>query len=1014
LIPICPACGEGLVLQSRFCYACGVRVPERVQPPFGYESPVAYTPRHLAERILTMRSALEGEHKRVSVLFCDIVNSTPLSERLGEEQMHELLNRFFEQVLDVVHRYTGTVNQFLGDGFMALFGAPLAVEQHERHAIRAALEIRARVAAQFDDVEQRTGWPLQVRLGINAGSVVVGKIGDNLRMDYTAVGDTTNVAARLQALAAPGELMISPSTYLAVAPIVRAESLGSVVLKGKSEPMEVHRVVGLSPLRGGLAARGTLRPLSRFVGRERDLDDLLALLDEAADGHGRAACVVSEPGLGKSRLLWEFRQSLAERDLLYVEGQCLPYGASSPYLPVLDLLRAACGLDEADGAEAVRQRLHEATSAVGLEADSAVPPLMHLLGAAPPEGPLLGLSPEAVQSRTEDALRQFVLRSSARRTLVIAVEDLHWVDSSSERVIDALVQSLAGARILLLVTCRPGHSPAWLTLSYASQLALRPLPRTGGEAIVRSVLERQGRGPDAVRAIVDRAEGNPLFLEELANALGEQGDSAGRVPDTLQGVLAARIDRLGEGTKRALQWAAVIGREFPASLLAEVWREGGTLADELQRLVRLEFIYERAADAQGVYLFKHALTRDAAYASLLGPRRRACHRAVGEALEAQNAERIDELVELLAHQFGESDDDAKAVAYAVRAAARAQARWANTEAMAFGDAALRRMRAMPASEATRVQQIDLVVQQGEVRFALGQHAAQLVALDEVGRLLREDDEPARRGAWHYWKGFLTSITGGAVGESIEHCRVASELADAAGLEELRARADCCLAQVHMIAGNLQEALDTGERALAVFERRGDRWWSCRTLSQLTPAANAMGLWERSEAYCARALEHGIALNDLRLKVSGFIRIASTKIQRGDWQAGLAYCDKAEALGPVEYDAAALKAIRGRGLVAAGELEEGVDNIRKAIEWYSLLNLNFTVAQFSTWLCEGLLAKGDYSEAQIVALRFNDICRICGYRHLQKLFEDIVDRCDSSNGNLATPQESHEHLLPKQG
>lgn len=1016
--PICPACGEGLTLLSRFCHACGVRVPERVQPPPGYESPAAYTPRHLAERILTSRSAMEGEHKRVSVLFCDIVNSTPLAERLGDEAMHELVNRLFEQVLEIVHRYTGTVNQFLGDGFMALFGAPLAVEQHERHAVRAALDIRAHVAAGFGDVLQRTGHPLQVRLGINAGAVVVGKIGDNLRMDYTAIGDTTNVAARLQALAGPGDLMVSQTTYAAIAPIVQAESLGLVVLKGKSEPVEVHRVLGLSSVRGGMSARGAQRPLSRFVGRDRDLEDLGTLLDEVLDGHGRAACIVSEPGMGKSRLLWEFRQSLVGRDLLYLEGQCVSYGASSPHLPVLDLLRAACGIEEAAGAELIRPRLHEATAAVGLDPETAVPALMHLLGAAPPEGPLLGLSPEALQSRTEDALRQFVLRSSARRPLVIAIEDLHWVDRSSERTIDALVQSLAGARILLLVTCRPGHSPAWLTLSYASQLSLRPLPRSGGEAIVRSVLERQGLAPGAVRAIVDRAEGNPLFLEELANAVGEQrADAASRVPDTLQGVLASRIDRLGDGTKRALQWAAVIGREFPASLLSAVWRhEDSDLAEELQRLVRLEFIYERAADAQGVYLFKHALTRDAAYASLLGPRRRASHRAVGEALEAQNAERIDELVELLAHQFSESDDDAKAVAYATRASQRAQARWANTEALAFADAALRRLQAMPASESTRVQQIDLVIQQAEVRFALGQHAQQLAALEEVGRLVREDDEPARRAAWHYWVGFLGSITGAATRQAIGHCEAASAIAKASNLEVLGARADCCLAQAHFGEGALLTAIEVGERALAVFEMQGDVWWSCRALAQLNPAANAAGDWSRSLAYCQQAIDHGRRSNDLRLKVSSFIRLASTQIQLGDFEAGLRNCEVAESFKPVEYDAAALRAIRGYGRIKAGQVQLGVADVRQSLAWFTASSQRFTQAQFSTWMAEGLMALGELGSAVDILRGVLASSDAIGYPYLSAIANRMLAAClrDSDPSVAARHLRDAIHLCKKVG
>ena len=330
------------------------------------------------------------------------------------------------------------------------------------------------------------------------------------------------------------------------------------------------------------------------------------------------------------------------------------------------------------------------------------------------------------------------------------------------------------------------------------------------------------------------------------------------VPDTLLGVLSARIDRLPDKAKSLLQTASVIGREFSRRLLALVWEDDATLEPELARLTRLEFIYEQTSHSDVTYAFKHALTREAAYASLLSRRRRACHGAVGRALERLHAERIDEAVEFLAHQFGQSEDDEKAVDYAIRAAERAQSRWANTEALAFSDLALQRLKAMPPSDASRLRQIDVVIKQAEVRFALGQHTAQLAALASIASLVLPTDDAARRAAWHYWTGFLNSITGGRAEASIGHCQEASSIAKAAHLEDLSASADSCLAQVYVFAGELHRAIETGERALEVFERRGNRWWACRTLSQLSPAANALGQWQRSLAYCARAMEHGVA------------------------------------------------------------------------------------------------------------------------------------------------------------
>lgn len=988
--PICTTCAMVLGVDSRFCHGCGAMVSAPSETATRFASPLSYTPQHLAERILTARGALEGEHKRVTVMFCDIANSTSLAERIGEERMYELLNRFFELALEEVHRYRGTVNQFLGDGFMALFGAPLALEHHEQHAVLAALALRAGLAQRFQDVQRSTGMAFEVRVGVNTGLVVVGKIGDNLRMDYTAVGDSTHVAARLQAMAAPGEILISHATFDATRAVVDTHGLGPVPIKGKREPVEIYRVLGArSPAASTQVMRQ--RHLSRFVGREREIGLLMDALDDAEAGRGRAIFLVSEPGMGKSRLLWEFHRQLAERVVTYLEGQCLSYGATTPYLPILDILRTTCRLVDGDSGEQVAAKLHATALSVGMDADAAAPYLLHLLAMQEPVPALAGLAPETVQLRTIETLRQLSLRSSRRRPLVLVIEDLHWMDRSSEGFINVLADSLAGAPILLVVTSRPGYSPAWINKSYASQIALRPLPVSGGLAIVHEVLVGQAMADAVARDIVTRAEGNPLFLEELARAIGERATTAA-VPDTLLGVLAARIDLLPETSKRVLQTASVIGREFPAHLLAMVWHDSDTLDDDLLRLTRLEFVHERAGDNEPVYVFKHALTRDAAYASLLSGRRRACHRAVGRALEQLHADRPDDAAELLAHHFGESDHDDDAVRYTIRAFERALRRWANTEAMAFSESALRRLEQMPQTDATRLLQIDLVVQQAESRFALGQHAAQLSALTRVGQLLEAADDAARRAAWHYWMGFLNSITGGSTEASITHCKQALAIAQEAELEDLGARAACCLAQVYMIAGELRQALESGERALAVFERRGDRWWACRTLAQLSPAANAVGEWQRSLDYCQRALDHGIAMDDLRLKVSGYIRLASTQIQRGDWQAGLAYCEQAQALSPVEYDAAALRAIRGYGLVKAGRAEEGTAEIAGALEWYGKSNLRYTQAFFSLWLAEGYLRCGTNNAARKSLEQVIANCDELAYCHLRGVALRLLAEC----------------------
>ena len=988
---ICTACGASLKPDSRFCHACGARLPELAQPSTRYATPLSYTPAYLAQRILTSRSALEGEHKRVTVLFCDIANSTVMAERLGEERMYELLNRFFDLALDEVHQYEGSVNQFLGDGFMALFGAPLALERHEQHAVLAGLALRRRLAESFQDAAREAGIPFEVRLGLNTGLVVVGKIGDNLRMDYTAVGDTTHVAARLQAMAAAGELLIAKSTFERVQSLVETRPLGLVEIKGKSAPQEVHRVIG--PRSAATATPSVqTRALSRFVGRDREMADLLDCLDHAEAGRGQAIGIVSEAGMGKSRLLGEFRQRMAQRDIGFYEGQCLSYGASIPYLPILDIVRAACRIGESESPELVREKLRLTIDSLGMDADAATTYLLHLLGLHPEGKELDALSPEAIQTRTFETLRQLCLKASRRRALVLVIEDLHWVDRSSQDFIATLADSLAGAPILLIATYRPGFSPTWINKSYATQIALRPLAPGGAMAIVKELLASQGLPEHASQDIVTRAEGNPLFLEELARAISEDSGAGAVVPHTLQAVLSARIDRLPERAKELLQLASVIGREFSRRLLALIWDDDASLEAELARLTRLEFIYEQGSEAEAVHVFKHALTRDAAYASLLRQRKRACHSRVGKALEQVHAGRVDEASEILAHQFGQSDDDEKAVDYALRASARAQGRWANIEALSFFELALQRLQAMPASDANRLRKIDIVIKQAEVRFALGQHAAQLAALDQISAQILPSDDPSRRAAWHYWSGFLISSTGGRTQDSIDHCQKASVIAEDAHLEDLRASADTCLAQGYLSAGRLNEAIAKGERALEVFERRGNRWWACRALAQLSPAANGLGQWQRSLDHCERTMAHGVAMDDLRLKATAGIRMASTHIQRGDWSTGLARCEQAQALAPVQYDAAALRAVRGLGLIKSGRIAEGSAELSEALAWFDQAHLRYTQTLFTTWLIEGHLLSQDIAQALPLARAVLGTSEELGYRYLAGIAHRLIAEC----------------------
>ena len=587
-----------------------------------------YTPAHLRDAGLVSREARDGERRQVTVLFCSLAGAAGLAADLGPERMHALLERFFARALSEVERYEGTVNQFLDDGVMALFGAPLAHEDHARRAVLAALALQ-RAARELEGAG-----PLSACIGINTGPVVVGSVGDHLRMDYTAVGDATNIAWRLVQAASGGDILVGENTARLAHGYVRMERLPALVLKGRATPLALWRVLGHGPRRGRIdaAADGML---NEFVGREDELAHLEALLARAESGRGQVLAVLGEPGAGKSRLIREFRRRVATRSITWLEGRCMPSGEAVPYGPVLDILRQNCRLGEAERPEAIAAKVRASLREVGVDVAAGAPPLLRLLG-VPDAGPSLEGRPDLSKARTFEVLRQMALGGSRRRPLVIVVEDLHWVDALSEEYAGSLAERAAGAPLLLIFTYRPGYRPRWGERASGTQLSLSPLGPGESRKLVHAA--GAGRLSEAIAdRIVERAEGNPLFLEELARAAAESGDDAveGPAPDTVQDVVRARVDRLPESARRLLQCAAVLGREFAASMLRAVCEEPATLEGTLRLLTHLEFLDERFGPVESTFVFKHALVREVIHGSMLGRQRRALHERAVAAAEAR-------------------------------------------------------------------------------------------------------------------------------------------------------------------------------------------------------------------------------------------------------------------------------------------------------------------------------------------------------------------------------------------
>jgi len=636
---VCPACGHPNVSGSRFCNECGNRLDTRSVAAAATMSPDTYTPRYLAEKILTSRYALEGERKQVTVLFADVKGSLELLSDRDPEEARKLLDPVLERMMEAVHRYEGTVNQVMGDGIMALFGAPLAHEDHAVRACYAALAMQQSIRRYTAEVRRDHGIEIQVRVGLNSGEVVVRAIGSDLRMDYSAVGQTTHLAARMEQLATPGSTRLTGETLRLAEGFVQVIPIGPVPVKGLPGPVEVFELAGPSAMRTRLQAAAA-RGLTRFVGRDRELDHLRQALDKTRGAQGQVVAIVGEPGVGKSRLLWEFIHSHRTQGWLVLESSSISYGKASPYLPVIDLCKSYFRIDTHDDVRSIREKVTGKLLTLDESLRGMVPAFLSLLELPSDDAAWDVLDPGQRRRRTVDGLRRMLLRESQIQPLCVVFEDLHWVDAETQGLLDALVESLPTARILLLVNYRPEYSHGWGGKTYYSQLRLDPLPPENAEELLGTLLGDDDDLEPLKHLLVERTEGVPFFLEESVRTLVETGALAGergryrlgrpldtiQVPATVQAILAARIDRLPPEDKTLLQTAAVIGKDVPFVLLQAI----SGIPDEalrlgLARLQAAEFLYETALFPELEYTFKHALIQEVAYGGLLQERRRDLH-----------------------------------------------------------------------------------------------------------------------------------------------------------------------------------------------------------------------------------------------------------------------------------------------------------------------------------------------------------------------------------------------------
>ena len=719
----CPQCGHSLPLMAKFCEECGRQLTKpKETPPIDYSKPQSYTPKFLADKILNTRSSVEGERKLVTVLFADVAGYTSLSEKLDPEEIHQIMDGCFRILMEEIHKYEGTINQFTGDGVMALFGAPLAHEDHAQRACHAALAIQKALADYSEKVKNDCGQEFRMRIGLNSGPVVVGSIGDDLRMDYTAVGDTTNLAARMQSLATPGTVLITRNTQRLVKDFFEFQSLGKVPVKGKEEPQEVYELVRASKV-GTRIEASIAKGLTRFVGRKNSMAVLMEAYEKAQSGSGQVVGIVGEAGVGKSRLLLEFRNRFDQDGFTYLEGRCIHFGGSMAYLPILGILRSYFQVEEGEKEFLIRKKLKEKVLNVDERLQKVIPPFQELFSLKVEDETFSRLETKEKRERIFECIRDFLIRESQKKLLIIAVEDLHWIDKTSEEFLDYFIGWLANQKILLLLLQRPEYTHNWGNKSYYTRLGVNQLTMESSGELVQAILEGGGVAPELRDLILNRAAGNPLFMEELTHTLLENGSiqkkdnhfvlvrrpSDLQIPETIHGIIAARMDRLEENLKRIMQVASVIGREFAFRILQAILEIKEGLKSQLLNLQGLELIYEKSLFPELEYIFKHALTQEVAYNSLLLKRRKEIHEKIGKSIEDLYPDRLEEFYEMLAYHYSKSENLEKASQYLKLSGNKATQSHSLWEAYRYYKETIGVLKHMPDTERNKKDQVEIIL-----------------------------------------------------------------------------------------------------------------------------------------------------------------------------------------------------------------------------------------------------------------------------------------------------------------
>ncbi len=844
LLLICSQCGFENLPKDKFCGECGhdLSVPSKPIPKeLSFDEKLTkiqkYLPGGLTEKILAQRGKIEGERKQVTVLFCDMEGYTSLTEKLGSEEMYSIMDEVYEILIHKVHDYEGTVNELTGDGIMALFGAPVALEDAPQRAIRSALAIHQEINRFSDRIKQEKGIStLKMRIGIHTGPVIVGTLGNDLRVEFKAVGDTVNLASRMEGLADPGTTYVTEDSFKLTEGFFRFEALGEKKVKGKEEPVKVYQVIAPSTRRTKFDVSAE-RGLTPLVGRERELELLLDGFQRAKAGKGQAFSIVSEAGCGKSRLLYEFRKAVANEDVNFLEGKCLSYSRGVAYHPVIDVLRSSFAIQEGAADPQIKDRFKRGLNSIGVDEPSTLPYLLELLSVKDTGITQFSMSSEAKKDRIIEAIKRIVVKESEIKPLILAIEDLHWMDRSSEDVVSSLLESIPATKIFLIFTYRPQFVHRWGLRSYHNQLILHRLSNKETFEMVTHILGSENTEKSLEELIFDKTEGIPFFIEQFIKSLKDLNIIERKenlyclskdvrklsIPSTIQDVIMARVDSLPECAKEVLQTGSVIEREFSYPLINRVTGlPEKELLSYLSSLKDSELLYERGIYPQSNYIFKHALTREVVYDSILAKRKKKLHEQIGNAIEELCKDNLTEHYEVLSEHYFLGENYSKSGEYLKLSSRKAEKTASLNDAIAYTKKRITSLERLPETEEVQKQIID-------ARTALGLYMIQMTHHNEA-------------------EGAIGPIID--LAKKLNHKRRLCQIYTILGAVYLFAE-DNCLKAVEVLEEALKILKETQDFATTLF---ASYWYGV-----------ALGLnceFEKSAHYIQRALNVNVAVNNL--------------------------------------------------------------------------------------------------------------------------------------------------------